>query len=182
MTDPTVIPIIENLIKEYVNYFNSNIMISLYKIILGTLVLIITYKVNLIIPKLLNKFKKFKQLDALFDGTVRTLLWLFGILLSMYYFGFDVASIITSLGLIAFGLGLALKDIVLNLISGIMIILYRPFKKGDLIIIDKYEGKVRSIDLRYTTLYELKNMDENDVVLMPNSTLLGSPVTVKHVK
>src|SRR3546814_5515248 len=70
----------------------------------------------------------------------------------------DVCSsdlLIAGLGLTGFALGLAVKDAVANLISGVLILLYRPFGYGSTIIVSGIagaEGRVVSIDLRYTTL------------------------------
>ena len=49
-------------------------------------------------------------------------------------------------------LGFASKDTISNRLSGVLILLYRPFELGNRIKISGYEGIVVSIDLRYTEL------------------------------
>ena len=81
------------------------------------------------------------------------------------------------LGLTGFALGFALKDTISNLLSGILILLYQPFKIGNTIKVSGYEGDVVSIDLRYTELNS-----EGNKILIPNSKLFTDPITVLHLE
>ncbi|MDH5326456.1 MAG: mechanosensitive ion channel [Gammaproteobacteria bacterium] len=87
--------------------------------------------------------------------------------------GINVSAIVAGLGLTGFALGFALKDTISNLLSGILILLYRPFYIGDTISVSGYEGNVMSIDLRYTELN-----CEGKKILIPNSRLFTDPITV----
>jgi len=152
-----------------------------YRPVIGILILLITFVLSKFIPQAANGlFKNYSQVRMLFQGTFRTVLWIIGILVSLTFFGVDVSSIVTSLGLIGFGIGVALKDMVSNLISGVMIMLYSPFSKGDKITIKEYKGTIRWVDLRYTTLHKVEGMDEEDVVLIPNATLFVEVITVQN--
>lgn len=91
--------------------------------------------------------------------------------------GINVSAIVAGLGLTGFALGFALKDTISNILSGILILLYKPFKIGNTINISGYEGDVVSIDLRYTEL----NNDGNRI-LIPNSKLFTDPITVLNLK
>jgi small conductance mechanosensitive channel len=73
----------------------------------------------------------------------------------------------------AAALGFALRDAVSNLLAGILIILYQPFRVGDRIEVAGSAGTVVGINLRYTVL------DAADMrILLPNSTLLSNSVVV----
>ena len=74
-------------------------------------------------------------------------------------------------------MGFALKDIISNLLSGVLILLYQPFKIGNTIKVSGYEGDVVSIDLRYTELNS-----EGNKILIPNSKLFTDPITVLHLE
>ena len=96
-----------------------------------------------------------------------------GIVTALGTLGINVSAIVAGLGLTGFAVGFALKDTISNLLSGILILLYRPFHIGDTISVSGYEGSVVSIDLRYTELtYERKK------ILIPNSKLFTDPITV----
>lgn len=87
--------------------------------------------------------------------------------------GINVSAIVTSLGLTGFALGFAMKDMLSNLIAGIMILLYQPYKLGEKVKIDSFEGTVSDIDLRATTLE-----NDGDKILIPNSLVLSKVVTI----
>ena len=98
---------------------------------------------------------------------------IFGIITSLGTLGVNVSALVAGLGLTGFALGFALKDTISNLLSGVLILLHRPFEKGNCIKISGYEGIVVSIDLRYTVLDS-----QGDKVLIPNSKLFTDPITV----
>ena len=66
--------------------------------------------------------------------------------------GIDVSAMVAGLGLTGFALGFALKDALSNLLAGVLILFYQPFKCGDHIGVAGCKGKVINIDLRYTTI------------------------------
>ncbi|MEM9702548.1 MAG: mechanosensitive ion channel domain-containing protein [Planctomycetota bacterium] len=88
--------------------------------------------------------------------------------------GVDMTAAVAGLGLTGFALGFALKDIVSNLIAGVLIILYKPFDEGDRVKCGGFEGVVRRIDLRYTFMEH-----EGDDIFLPNSKLFTDPIVVK---
>jgi small-conductance mechanosensitive channel len=87
--------------------------------------------------------------------------------------GVNVAVLVAGIGLTGFALGFALRDAVSNLLSGVLILVFRPFHVGSTIKVAGFSGTVRSIDLRYTTL-----AGEGQYILVPNKTMYTSPVTV----
>jgi small conductance mechanosensitive channel len=92
-----------------------------------------------------------------------------GIIIGFGTMGVDVTALVAGLGLTGFALGFALRDAVSNLLAGVLIILYQPFRSGDRIEVDGSAGTVVGIDLRYTVL------DAGDRrILVPNSSLLAT--------
>jgi len=117
------------------------------------------------------------NLAFLLARTSSIILIIFGIVTALGTLGINVSAIVAGLGLTGFALGFALKDTISNLLSGILILLYQPFKIGNTIKLSGYEGKVVSIDLRYTELDS-----EGNRVLIPNSKLFTDPITVLSVE
>lgn len=140
-------------------------------------ILLIFYVLSRIIKSAIIKASKRLNLDthlsSLFARTSSVTLIIFGIVTALGTLGINVSAIVAGLGLTGFALGFALKDTISNLLSGILILLYQPFKIGDKIKVSGYEGTVVSIDLRYTVLD-----NANDKILIPNSKLFTDPVTV----
>jgi len=91
--------------------------------------------------------------------------------------GINVSALVAGLGLTGFALGFALRDILSNLLAGALIIVYRPFHRGDKIAVAGCEGKVQEIDLRYTIV-----QGENKIYLIPNSTLFTNTISILDKK
>ena len=135
------------------------------------------YIAGLVVKKVINSLSLAKHLNpaivSLLGRTAKNLLTLLGLITALGTLGVDISAMVAGLGLTGFALGFALKDILSNLISGILILLYEPFKLNDSIVVGKYEGKVVDINLRYTTISQAGND-----VLVPNSFLFSKPILV----
>ena len=100
-------------------------------------------------------------------------LLVFGAVTALGTAGVDVAALVAGLGLTGFALGFAFKDIISNVLSGILIIVYKPFDYDDHIKVSSFEGTVTSIDLRYTQLEA-----DGRKIFVPNSMLFTNAITV----
>ena len=116
-----------------------------------------------------------ENLSMLFLRSIRVCLWTFGLVTVLGTLGVDVTAMVAGLGLTGFALGFALKDTISNLLAGVLILLYRPFTIGDQIGIAGYQGKVISIDLRYTVI-----QSEAERIFIPNSRLFTDPLSVQE--
>jgi len=92
--------------------------------------------------------------------------------------GGEIQSIITGFGFTGFVVSFVLKDTIANIIGGVFILIYRPFKIGQEIKINYNksgmgEGIVTKIDLRYTHL-----QNGNETVLVPNSVLFTNSIAI----
>ena len=74
-------------------------------------------------------------------------------------------SLLASAGILAFAVGLASKDALTNLISGLFIVVFKPFKIGDRIEIQGHTGTVEDISLRHTIIRNFQNRR----LVVPNS-------------
>lgn len=103
----------------------------------------------------------------------RSVILVMGIITALGTIGIDVSALVASLGLTTFALGFALQDIIKNVLAGILILIYRPFRRGNYIQISGREGVVVDIDLRYTTLQV-----ETHKILIPNANMFTETITV----
>lgn len=87
--------------------------------------------------------------------------------------GVSVAPIIAGLGLGGFALGFALRDALSNLLAGVLIIVYHPFKEGDVISVSGCEGTVTETNLRYTVL-----VSDHERFMVPNSLIFKNPLKI----
>ena len=134
-----------------------------------------------VIKRIIIKGTERLQLDRhlilLLARTSSITLIIFGFITALGTLGINVSALVAGLGLTGFALGFALKDTISNLISGVLILVYKPFQIGNRIKISGYEGIVVSIDLRYTELDA-----ESRKILIPNSNLFTNPIEVINVK
>lgn len=68
--------------------------------------------------------------------------------------------------------GFAFKDVLGNIFGGIIILLFKPFRVGDLVNYSDHEGRVNKIELFYTTIINYNN----DEILIPNGAIISSDV------
>jgi len=79
----------------------------------------------------------------------------------------QVGYIFSGAGILAAIIGFAAKDAISNLIAGLFIVLFRPFRIGDYIKLDRGMGIVEDITLRHTVI----NTFENKRLIIPNSVI-----------
>jgi small-conductance mechanosensitive channel len=120
-----------------------------------------------------------EDLTNLMARAARLTLLLFGVVTAVGTVGVDVKALVAGLGLTGFALGFALKDIISNTLAGALILLYKPFHRGDHIEMavanGVVEGVVEGIDMRYTTL----RSSDGTRALVPNANLFTNAIKVR---
>ncbi|MDD7985521.1 mechanosensitive ion channel family protein [Lentisphaera marina] len=82
-------------------------------------------------------------------------------------------TIFASAGIIAAAVGFAGKEAMSNIVSGIFIIMFKPFRVGDFLELDpQTRGKVEDITMRHTVLADINNRR----ILIPNSVISANAV------
>ena len=146
-----------------------NVGIALGIIIVGYIVVSIVCR---IIRKALHKSKLDEVLHTFIINCIKVILWIMIIITALSYIGIPVSAFLAALGAAGVAVALALKDSLGNFAGGILIILTKPFKKGDYIEDYQTAGKVEKIDLLYTTLLTF----DNKVITVPNGRLSNSTI------
>lgn len=86
--------------------------------------------------------------------------------------GIPTNSMLAALGAAGLAIGLALKDSLGNLASGVLLVLQRPFRAGDYVDVGGQAGTVERIDLLRTVLVTV----DNRVVTIPNALVMNQPI------
>lgn len=84
-----------------------------------------------------------------------------------------VTSLLAGAGVIGLALGFAFQDISANFVSGILVGLRKPYKYGDHVASNGYEGIVERITLRNTVIKTFQGQE----VLIPNKEMYQEPLT-----
>ncbi len=130
-------------------------------------------KISRLITKLLEK----NNIDATLVNFLESIIYytflIVVIIATAGQLGINTTSFITIVGAAGLAIGLALKDSLSNFASGVMLILFRPFRVGDFVTAGGVSGTVVSIALFNTTL----NTPDNQRVIVPNSGITSSVIT-----
>lgn len=87
--------------------------------------------------------------------------------------GVETSSMLAVLGAAGLAIGLALKDSLSNIASGVLMVAFRPFRVGDFVETAGQLGKVEKISVFYTELLT----PDNKLVIIPNSLVTGGVIT-----
>ncbi|MVF14895.1 mechanosensitive ion channel [Ketobacter sp. MCCC 1A13808] len=104
---------------------------------------------------------------------LRWALMLFVIIAALEQLGIETTSLVALLGAAGIAIGLALKDSLQNFASGVMLIVFRPFKNGDFVEASGISGVVEHIGI-FTTI--MKTPDNKEVII-PNGQVYGGTIT-----
>jgi potassium-dependent mechanosensitive channel len=95
-----------------------------------------------------------------------------GILLALQNLGVSITALAGLGAILAVGIGFGLQNIAQNFVSGVILLLERPVKKGDFVVVGDTRGTVRSIHARATVITTLDNVD----ILVPNGEFITEAV------
>lgn len=125
------------------------------------------------IATVMQKNNMDKTLETFICNLVRMTLILFVIIAAVNQLGIQTTSLIAVLGAAGLAVGLALQGSLSNFASGVLIILFRPYKVGDYIEGAGVIGSVEDMQILTTVL----TTGDNKRVIVPNSQIMGSIIT-----
>ena len=151
--------------------------ISLVRILLGiALFTALLFATRMFQRWLRDKVMTRDRMDAGIANSVDTAVGYVGtalaVLLAVSYAGFDVTSLAIFASALAVGVGFGLQSIVNNFVSGLILLVERPVKVGDWIVLGDQQGNVRRISVRST---EIETFDRASLIV-PNSELISGRV------
>lgn len=165
---------LENLIPndfsfEFVLQWGINIALAIVVFIVGKIVARIVVKVA---THAMTKGGVDALLVNFISSILRWALILFVIIAALEQLGVNTTSLVALLGAAGIAIGLALKDSLQNFASGVMLIIFRPFKNGDFVEAGGVAGVVEHIGI-FTT--NMKTPD-NKAVIIPNGQVYSNSI------
>ncbi|MBK8807604.1 MAG: mechanosensitive ion channel family protein [Bacteroidales bacterium] len=162
--------------------FPDSIIQKLYIIFQILITINITWLIVRLVISLVNQYFILKESksDSKFDSQIipivkkslKTIIWIFGIVLALNNAGYDVGALIAGLGIGGIALAMAAKDSISNIFGGFTIFADKPFKLGDRVRISGYDGFVEDIGLRSSRIRTI----DGTLVTIPNSKITDSVV------
>lgn len=158
------------------NMWNS-IVHGIPTIILAIVVLILGLIICKLVLKVLSKGLDRTRLDLTVNNFVKQcckiVLYVLLVTIVLSVLGIPATSIITVIGTAGVAIGLALQNSLSNVAGGIMLLINKPFKIGDYIMVSGVSGTVKQITILYTRL----DSDSNQAIFIPNGQVSGAVVT-----
>ena len=162
----------EEFWKGVADFFKNAGLNILYGIIILIVGLIVVKLIKEVLKRILKKSKRDEAMSGFIVSLVNIVLEIIVLITALATMGINTASIIAVIGTCGVAIGLALKDSLGNIASGIMIIFNKPFKKNDYVEIAGEEGRITNINLFNTTL----KTDDDTVIIVPNSEAVNNPI------
>ncbi len=164
-------------ISEFFQNLLTSIVHAIPTIILAVVVLILGLIICKLVLKVLSKGLDRSRLDLTVNNFVKQcckiVLYVLLLTIVLSVLGIPATSIITVIGTAGVAIGLALQNSLSNVAGGIMLLINKPFKIGDYIMVSGVSGTVKQITILYTRL----DSDSNQAIFIPNGQVSGAVVT-----
>ena len=126
---------------------------------------------------ILKRIFKFRKVDAVATRFICTLIRFFLLvflgLILLAIVGIPITGLTTAMSAAVLAVGVALKEFLSNVASGLILVGSKKYNSGDYIIVGGVEGSIIDINFLFTSL----RTADGKLVTLPNSTMTGSPVT-----
>lgn len=147
------------------------------KIVLALVIFVVgkwvSKKITGVIRKLMERAELDPTLISFLCNIVYAILLAAVILAALDTLGMPITSLLAVLGAAGLAVGLALKDSLGNFASGVMLIIFRPFKQGDFVEVAGVSGSVKEIKIFSTIL----TTGDNKQVIIPNGQVGADTIT-----
>lgn len=156
----------------------ASVLLYLPKLVAAVLIFLGFWLGGELLRRLIKRFGADRALAPDITNLIIQSAWIvlliLGAIIALGTLGIDMGAMIAGLGLTGFALGFALKDIISNLLSGFLILIYKPFGRTDTITVAGEKGVITEINLRYTVL-----KSPGKTILVPNQNLFSNIVVVQ---
>lgn len=165
--------------EQIMNWFNesaiqnlSGYAVNLCKNLLAAVVIYIIgkwliRKVNSIVSKLMRKKHVEASLQTFLESIVNVSLWLLLVIAVISVLGVETSSFVALFTGAGMAIGMAMSGTLGNFAGGVMILLFKPYKVGDFISAQGYDGIVKEIQIFNTILVTT----DNQTIIIPNGSL-----------
>lgn len=153
---------------------------ALPNVAIATVIIIITWGIARFGKRIADRLTRHARMRAALRELIETLIsiaiWVVGLMVAATVVlpGLTPASLLAGLGIGTVAIGFAFQDIFQNFLAGVLIMLRRKMRIGDVIECEGIEGRVEHIMLRETHVRKISG----ELSIVPNSVLFKNPVEV----
>jgi small-conductance mechanosensitive channel len=155
----------------------GDLRISIYSVLRSTVALAVLLSIAIYVTGLVETRIRTSEalsptVQVLFTKSLRMVLVTLALLIALRSVGFDLTALAVVGGALGFGVGFGLQKVVSNLISGVILLIDRSIKPGDIISVSGTYGWVTALGGRYISVVTRDGVEH----LIPNETLISEPV------
>ena len=134
--------------------------------------LVVSSWLGRLVSRGLERAKVEKTLSRFLGQVVRWTVLIIALVSCLGVFGIQMTSFAVMLGAAGLAVGLAFQGSLSNLAAGVMLLIFRPFKVDDLVVVNGELGKVKRIELFNTMM----DTPDNRRIIMPNGNIFGATI------
>lgn len=147
-----------------------------WRILIGLLVVVtgswLARALSRILDRVMHRFAVEEILRNFLRNLAYAVFLVIIIVAALDFAGVPTTSLLAVVGAAGLGIGLALKDSLSNIASGVMLIVLRPFHAGDAVQIAGLEGVVETVRIFQTRMHTADNRE----IILPNSQITAAPI------
>lgn len=167
------------LVLEKVEAWVEGFQRLLPNLVVALVVLLIFVRLGWAVQNAIRRWAKRRDRANLGDvlgSFIKWVVFLAGLLVSLVIIlpTFRPGDLVAGLGITSVAIGFAFKDILQNWLAGLLLLIRRPFRIGDEIVVNGYEGRVEWIETRATMI---RTYDGRRAII-PNADVFTNAVTV----
>jgi small conductance mechanosensitive channel len=169
----------EKDMQQFLDFLEKNQQLILsysVKVLVALVILYLGRWLSKSLTRMLEKALIHRKVDravvSFLSGIIQAAIMVATILIALSQVGIQTASFIAILGAAGLAIALALQGSLSNFASGVLIILFRPFRAGDFVDAAGVSGVVEKIEIFQTVL----KSPDNKRIIVPNSQITGSAI------
>jgi len=175
--DEATLPNLGFTLEEVVTFLKTNALDFSINLITAILIFYVGRMVVRMITRGVRKVMEARQIDLTLvtfaSNLINMILLVIVVIAAVGALGVQTTSFIAILGAAGLAVGLALQGSLSNFASGVLIIIFRPYKVGDWVEAAGISGSVVEVQILTTVL----KTGDNKQVIVPNSQIMGSIIT-----
>jgi small conductance mechanosensitive channel len=169
----------EKDMQQFLDFLEKNQQLILsysVKVLVALVILYLGRWLSKSLTRMLEKALIHRKVDravvSFLSGIIQAAIMVATILIALSQVGIQTASFIAILGAAGLAIALALQGSLSNFASGVLIILFRPFRAGDFVDAAGVSGVVEKIEIFQTVM----KSSDNKRIIVPNSQITGSAI------
>jgi small conductance mechanosensitive channel len=173
LTDPTsVLDVLGDAVEDLLTGFLARLPLIALGLVVFLIALVLIHFAMRGVDRGLKRAKTDFAVQRLVSNLLRVGLVTTAVLLALSIAGVQVGAALAAIGLAGLALAFALQNILENFVAGVLILMRKPFLRGEQIETNGHAGTVEDVDLRVTRL----RVFDGELVLVPNADVFTHPI------